>query len=209
MTTIDLLEQRINKLQRNARIYRISFFSFIVVIALVAFVGFRGKGGAADVVKAKEFQVVDDYGKVYMSLRHDELSGLMDLYGNTGTKLLTFTSSDGGAGTIIGRDAAGTRIYRFINVKGGGGSLQVYNTDEKIADELTITDKNTGFLQVSSPTGDKMHVLTYGSSSSSGIFSVYNSTGTRICVLGSDASSNGVLNVCNSSGGAMNGVWPK
>lgn len=208
--TASLIEQRLNKLEKSVRFYKQISFLFIAVIGILVFMSFdRKKTPVDDVVKAKEFQVVDDYGKVFLSMKKDENAGQVDLYNSYGTKILTLTSSDGGAGTVIGRDAGGRKIYRLINVKGGGGSIDVYNTNEVMADELTITDRNTGYLEVNNSDGNQMLVCTYGSSSSSGIFSVYNNMNTRICVLGSDNNSNGVLNVYNRSGGSMNGVWPK
>jgi hypothetical protein len=203
------IESRFNRLERSVKIYRIILLSIASVIAVVAILSFNKKTTSQDVLQAKEFQVVDDYGTVYMSLKRDGDAGEFNLYNSKGTKLISLLSSDGGAGTIIGRDNYGKKTYRLINVKGGGGSLAIYNANETIADELTITDKNTGYLEVNNSEGNKMLLMTYGSGSSSGIFSVYNNSNNRICVLGSDANSNGVLNVYNSSGSNLNGVWPK
>lgn len=207
--TANRIEQRLNKLESNVRLYKQIIFGLVGVVAFVVFMSFNQKSVLEDVVKAKEFQVVDEYGRVYMSLKKDAGAGQMDLFNSSGTKVLSLTTSDGGAGTVIGRDANGKKIYRLINVKGGGGSVGVYNSNETMVDELTITDRNTGYLEVNNADGNKMLVCTYGSGSSSGIFSVYNSQNNRICVLGSDANSNGVLNVYDRAGGKLNGVWPK
>ena len=208
MSTLQI-ESRLNKLESSVKVYRIILLSIVSVIAVVVMLSFNEKATAPDVLQAKEFQVVDDYGKVYISLKKDYDAGMFNLYDSKGTKLLSLLASDGGAGTIIGRDSYGKKTYRLINVQGGGGSLAIYNSNETIADELTITDKNTGYLAVNNAEGNKMLLMTYGSGSSSGIFSVYNNANNRICVLGSDVNSNGVLNVYNSYGASMNGVWPK
>src|SRR5438067_3464825 len=105
--TASLIEQRLNKLESNVRFYKQIIIGLIAVIGVVAFMSFTKKATVEDVVKAKEFQVVDDYGRVYLSLKKDQGAGQVDLFNSSGTKLLTLTSSDGGAGTIIGRDAAG------------------------------------------------------------------------------------------------------
>ncbi|HYC40746.1 MAG TPA: hypothetical protein VEB63_09675 [Chitinophagaceae bacterium] len=205
---MSLVEQRLQRLEKRLRVYQYGFLVIILLGGFFMVTAFK-KPGAADIIKAKEFQVVDDYGRVLMSLREDSDAGQLDMYNSSGTRLLTFTTSDGGAGTIIGRDASGKKIYRMINVKGGGGSMCVYNTNEAIASEISITDRNTGYMEINNTNGNNMLVCTYGTNSSSGIFSVYNDINTRICVLGSDATGNGVLNVLNRSGGGMNGVWPK
>jgi hypothetical protein len=203
------IEKRLQRLERSNRLYRI--FLFIVLGASAYFIttGFTESRVVEEVIKAKEFQVVDSYGKVLMSLRKDAEAGQLDMYNTSGTKLLSLTTSDGGAGTIIGRDMNGKKIYRMINVKGGGGSVCVYNSNEVLSGDLTITDRNTGYLELNNSDGNKMLRFTYGNGSTAGIMSVYNSLGNRIIVMGSDASENGVLNVLNRYGEGMNGVWPK
>ena len=208
MSTLQI-ESRLNKLEHSVNVYRIILLLILSAIAVVFLISFNNKTTAPDILQAKEFQVVDDNGKVYISLKKDIDAGQFILFDKRGTKLLSLMASGDGAGTFIGRDTYGKKIYRLINVKGGGGSLSIYNANEIVADELTVTDKNTGYLGVNNSEGNKMLQMTYGSGSSSGIFTVYNNANNRICVLGSDVNSNGVLNVYNSYGEAMNGVWSK
>lgn len=208
MNTSDI-EKRLQRLESANRLYKLFFVVVLGVSAFFISTSFTEKTTVQDVVKAKEFQLVDTDGGVLMSLRREGDAGQLDMYNTVGTKLLSLTTSDDGAGCIVGRDANGKRIYRLINVKGGGGSVSVYNREEVKASEMTITDKNTGYIELNNSDGNKMLRFTYGTGSSAGIISVYNGLGNRIIVLGSDASDNGVLNVLNRYGEGMSGVWPK
>jgi hypothetical protein len=201
MLTADL-EKRLSRLERSNRTYKFLLLAIIAGSSFFFVTGFRNAAG--DIVKAKEFQVVGEDGTIYMSLKKFGAAGKFDMYNSEGTALVSLSESDGGSGTIIGRDEKGQRIYRLINVNGGGGSLSVFNAKEEVAAELTVTDRHTGYLEINQPGGSNMFAFTYGSSSGSGVFSIFNKLNKRIAVVGSDASSNGVINVYNKDGEGLN-----
>jgi hypothetical protein len=203
------IEKRLAGLERKVRAYQLSLLTIVLIATLATVLAYNKKTPVADVVQAKEFQVVDDRGNVLVRLKKDGSAGDLTVLNTKGTELVQLTSSTAGSGAVIGYGKEGNLIYRFIGDDGGGGAMDVYNSNGKVAGAMGATDVNSGYLLINNGEGNKLIHMTYGNSSKGGVLNIYNRNNSRICTLGSDPDNNGVLNVYNSQGQNMNGVWPK
>ncbi len=227
------LENRLEKLERRLRFYQIGITAIILTGVLLVVTAFNKKNPVPDLVQAKEFQVVDDNGKVYASMKQHDGYCDFKIYNGQGSQIIRLTESTNGYGAVMTSDKYGTSAVNIMGVTGNeGGSINVFNKSGKIIDEIGVTNTSTGYLGVYNSSGSDLFKVTYTAENNGGwlglynannkemitlsntnvndgVVSVYNHSNNRICVLGGDVSGNGVLNVLNSAGLNMNGVWPK
>jgi hypothetical protein len=227
------LEARLGNLERKLRFYQIGLTVIILTGVLLVITAFNKKTPVTDLIQAKEFQVVDDYGKVYASMKQHDGYCDFKIYNGQGTQIIRLTESSNGYGAVMTSDKSGTAAVNIMGVSGmEGGSINVFNKYGKTIDEIGVTNKNTGYLGLYNSNGNDLFKVTYteennggwlglynatnknmitlsNTNDNDGVISVYNRANNRVCVLGGDNSGNGVLNVLNSAGLNMNGVWPK
>lgn len=201
------LEQRLEKLEKKLRIYQFAFIAIILVSGFFIVSAFNKKAPVPDLIQAKEFQVVDDQGNTFVSLKKDYDAGTILVYNSSGIPLIDMYST-AGTGAVLTKTQNGKYACYMGAYNTGAGQIKVYNIDEKAADEIGSTTNNYGYVGVNNTNQDNILSITT-TSNGDGIVSVYNRYKNRICVLGPDDYGNGVLNVLNSSGQNMNGVWPK
>ncbi len=206
MTTI---ETKLTKLENKLRFFQFAFILIILIAIFFIVTGFN-RNPVADIIQAKKIQVVDDYGNVLVSLM----------------------TSDMGNGTILTLTKKGKTTTRLVSTLTGNGMLEVYNSDEEIVSKLGTTDRKTGYLSLKNSNGNDLFTVTYTSGNYGGWLGLYNNAGintfqtstgddgscrlnmyngnnTRICYLGTTAAGDGCLNVYNSVGQNLNGVWAK
>ena len=206
MTTLEI---KLTKLENKLRFFQFAFVLIILIAVFFIITGFN-RNPVTDLIQAKKIQVVDDDGNVLVSL----------------------WSSTLGDGTISTRSKNGKLATRMISSTGGGGVLEIYNSDEKIVSTLETTDKGTGYLSLKNSNGNDLFKVTYtsgnyggwlGMYNYSGVntfsattaedggcrFNMYNKNNIRVCYLGTTDAGDGCLNVYNSAGQNLNGVWPK
>ena len=227
------LEKRLEMLEQKLRIYQIVFFILVLPAGFLLITAFNKKKTAPDLIQAKEFQVVDDNGKVYASMKQHDNYCDFKIYNEGGTQIIRLTESSNGYGAVMTSSKNGTPAVNIMGVSGNvGGSVNVFNQYGKVIDEFGATTKGTGYLGIYSSNGNEMFKVTNtkendggwlglynaanknmivlsNTNDNDGVVSVYNRAGNRICVLGGNDSGDGVLNVLNNAGLNMNGVWPK
>ena len=220
------IEQRISRLEKSLRMYRLFFGTSIIVLIAVLLMSSGKKNDVPDLVKAKAFQVVDDNGKVLLLLNKEKGNGQMATYSSSGERLVRLFTSDGGAGAINTFDANGTLNFKVTRTSEGGGYMALYNSVEKEIMEVGVTKSNSGYFQVNDDQASKLVWLTrtsggggYMSLSNKGTetlvmstpevgsrLSIYNNYGTRIGYLGTQDDRSGNLTVYSSSGSRIGGV---
>jgi hypothetical protein len=203
------IELRFKKLEKSNRMYKILFLNMLLLCGFFVFVSFS-QDNTEDLIRAKEIQIINSNGNIALSLKSNRNAGQLDIQNGAGSRILTLTESDGGSGgTIVARDQYGNKIYRMVPVTGGGGSIESFNKDGYVATQMSVTDRNTGYIAANYGDGRQMAVVSYANSSGSGIFSIFNNSGYRISVIGADPANSGCVNVYDSYGNNLNGVWPK
>ena len=65
------IEQRVIKLEKSLRAYRIFFSSAVIVLVAAVLISSGKKDDVPDLVKAKAFQVVDDMGNVVLLMNKE------------------------------------------------------------------------------------------------------------------------------------------
>ena len=220
------IEQRISKLEKSLRMYRLFFGTSVILLIAVVLMSSGKKNDVPDLVKAKAFQVVDDNGKVLLLLNKEKGNGQMATYSSSGERLVRLFTSDGGAGAINTFDANGTLNFKVTRTTEGGGYMALYNSVEKEIMEVGVTRSNSGYFQINDDQANKLVWLTrtsggggYMSLSNKGTetlvmstpevgsrLSIYNSYSTRIGYLGTQDDRSGNLTVYSSSGSRIGGV---
>jgi len=220
------IEQRISKLEKSLRMYRLFFGTSVILLIAVVLMSSGKKNDVPDLVKAKAFQVVDDNGKVLLLLNKEKGNGQMATYSSSGERLVRLFTSDGGAGAINTFDANGTLNFKVTRTTEGGGYMALYNSVEKEIMEVGVTRSNSGYFQVNDDQANKLVWLTrtsggggYMSLSNKGTetlvmstpevgsrLSIYNSYSTRIGYFGTQDDRSGNLSVYSSSGSRIGGV---
>ena len=114
------IEQRISKLEKSLRMYRLFFGTSVILLIAVVLMSSGKKNDVPDLVKAKAFQVVDDNGKVLLLLNKEKGNGQMATYSSSGERLVRLFTSDGGAGAINTFDANGTLNFKVTRTTEGG-----------------------------------------------------------------------------------------
>ena len=163
---------------------------------------------------------------------NDDGSGKIEVYNKDGKLVSEVGSLNNGSGYFAVKNSLGTKVSEMSSTESSGGWIGVYNNNGYEVGQMSTTTGNTGFLGLYNETGKDMFKVTYTTGLAEGSLSIYNSSGdeqinlstttnhdgvisvynhlkNRVCVLGADNNSNGVLNVKNSAGEKMNGVWPK
>lgn len=220
------IEQRISKLEKSLRMYRLFFGTSVILLIAAALMSSGKKNDVPDLVKAKAFQVVDDNGKVLLLLNKEKGNGQMATYSSSGERLVRLFTSDGGAGAINTFDANGTLNFKVTRTTEGGGYMALYNSVEKEIMEVGVTRSNSGYFQINDDQANKLVWLTrtsggggYMSLSNKGTetlvmstpevgsrLSIYNSYSTRIGYLGTQDDRSGNLTVYSSGGSRIGGV---
>jgi hypothetical protein len=201
------LEKRLEKLEKKLRIYQFAFMAIILAGGFLVITAFNKKVPVPDLIQAKEFQVVDDQGKTFISLKKDYDAGSIKVYNTEGTALIDLYST-AGTGAILTKTQTGKFACYIGAYNTGAAYIKIYNINEKAVDEIGSTSNDYGYVGVNNTNEDNILSITT-TSYGDGIVSVYNRYKNRICVLGPDNYGNGLLNILNSSGQNMNGIWPK
>ena len=81
------IEQRMLKLENSLRLYRLFFSTAIIVLIAAVFMSSGKKNDVPDVIKAKNFQVVDNSGNILLELSQAKGNGQLVTYSPAGQKL--------------------------------------------------------------------------------------------------------------------------
>lgn len=133
--TEDKLTERVNRLERQNRWLKIGAAVIAVAVLAVVLMG-QAPGEKvleADTVKAKEFRVVDDAGKVWATLdaRIDGMP-ILALYDAAGERRVELVRYPDGTVGLELDDATGERRAELSMYAHGGPGLKLYNAAGKI-----------------------------------------------------------------------------
>lgn len=197
-TAMHSVETRLAAVERQLRFQRAVIAGLLV--ALVALVGYGATEGVPDVIRAREFEVVNEKGQVVVQAvadsNHSGIGRLrlfnaaggvgtdLDMYGLTVTDVFTkekriiLDGSPGGARLVLGPD--GKTKGRTIGLFAGG------------------RDSAGGYLGLYSRTGEL--VVRAMAQENGGSLSVYNKTGERVVEAGADEYGLGRIGVFDREG---------
>ncbi|HYM94780.1 MAG TPA: hypothetical protein VET23_11620, partial [Chitinophagaceae bacterium] len=116
------LEKRLEKLERRVRSYQLTFIGIIIAAGFLIITAFGNKNAAPDLIQAKEFQVVNDQGRVLVSLRSDGNAGNINLYDGTGADFINLLSSAAGTGIIVTKNKKGDIACRLTHYNDDAGN---------------------------------------------------------------------------------------
>jgi hypothetical protein len=195
---MNTIEIRLQKLEATNRRYK-----RIVILMLAAFttffMAFRSPKSVPDVIQAKRFEVVDEYGNVLVNLTQDDGKGLIKTYNKEGKKLVNITYTTNQEGYVGLEDGNGQETMRLSSSNdGGGGYIGVFNPSGKRT--LTFCNDNSGGnIYVGNSNGDTRATVQCNSSAG-GFLGLYNSSGYTALKLTQTSSGNGDLYVNNYNG---------
>ena len=134
------LEERVNRLERQNR--RLKMAGLIALLALLSVVLMGQAETVPDVIKAKNFVLLDDKGTVRGGMGVTSHGSLIQLYDPKGTARATLGSQNGPAGTALTlydekgaiRATLGVEQIGVLGVKmtRSENSLVLFNADGKI-----------------------------------------------------------------------------
>jgi hypothetical protein len=221
------LEERVARMEKSLRVYHILFALLIIITGTTLLMSHTSRtANVPDVIQAKSFQVVDNYGNVLVKLGMEKSNGSISTYQPDGKELVSLFTSDGGAGAVNTFDKYGNVIFKLTNTIGGGGYMALYNADVKEVAEFGTTTNSTGYFRINDKYGDKIAWLTYteggggyfslsnagketirlSTPGAGGRIGVYNSSNTRIGFVGTMDNGDGNITIYNNYGTRSGGV---
>jgi len=114
--TMDTLKQRIDRLEREARRWRVLAFGLLAVWSLVILLG--ATRGVPDELKARRFVVVDETGTTRGSFSASGKVASLVLTGNTGRRRITLAVLGRGAPLLMFSDSSGARRLQLAQQPG-------------------------------------------------------------------------------------------
>lgn len=221
------LEQRVQKLEKNLRNYRIIFGTGIIAICTFTLMSSGTKNQfVPDRIQAKSFQVVDDNGKVIALLGEDKGNGSLTTYNARGRKLVDLFTSEGGAGGINTFDDDGDVIFKVTRTKSGGAYMGMFNSEAKEIVEFGVTEGESGYFKVNDKYGDKLAWITYtedgggyfallnnnketirlSTPDAGGRIGISNKKGNRNVYIGTQDNQDGNITISNASGSKLGSI---
>lgn len=218
---MQLLEQRLHKLEKNIKIYRIVFGSTLCFVLAFILMSNEKKTSVPEKIQAKSFQVVNNSGNVLAELGTENNNGYLATYTPQGKKLVYLFTSDGGGGGLNTFDNDGDVNFKVTRTTDGGGYMALFNGDRTEIFEAGTTIANSGYLQVNDEYGQKLAWITFteggggyfslmgrnhkeylrfSTPNAGGRIGVYNENDTRIGYLGAQENKDGNLTIYNSAG---------
>lgn len=195
---MNTIEIRLQKLETSNRRYK-SIILLLLAAFTTVFMAFRNNKTAPDVIQAKRFEVVDEYGNILVNMSQDDGKGVIKTYNKSGKKLVNITYTTKNEGFVGIEDGNGQEMMRFSSAnEGGGGYISIYNPSGKRT--LTLCNDNSGGnIYVGNSNGDTRATIQCNSSAG-GFLGLYNSSGYTAVKLTQTSSGNGDLYINNYNG---------
>ncbi|UEG49123.1 hypothetical protein LK994_10820 [Ferruginibacter lapsinanis] len=220
------LEKRIIRLENRLKTYRIIFGSALTVFAAIMLMSHNNKPSVPEVIQAKAFEVVDNYGNVLLKLNKEDGNGCFTTYTNTGKKLVKLFTSTGGGGAINSFDENGEINFKVTKTIGGGGYMALFNSDRNEIVEFGATNNNTGYFNLNDKDGKKIAWLTYtengggyfallnddietirlSTPSEGGRVGISNKRNNRVVYMGTQDDLDGNITISNASGSKLGSI---
>ncbi|MFG0243794.1 MAG: hypothetical protein ACF8R9_13490 [Phycisphaerales bacterium JB054] len=159
-TVATTLEDRLVKLETSTRRLRLILLGAVLAGATGVGVGMtesnKGPDGPPDVIRAKSFEVVNEWGEVLLRLcGTDEGDGIMSILNADGGPVVTLGSVDN-AGVVTTYNSDGIWCVGLTATDEGAGSLAIYSSDGGLLSELSAADARSGRLSIYNSEGDEV-----------------------------------------------------
>ena len=196
---MNTIEMRLEKLEATNRRYKRIIVLMLTVVFATVFMAFRNNKTVPDVLQAKRFEVLDDYGNVLARVGQDEGKGLIKTFNSEGKKLVNLTYTTKGEGFIALEDGNGQETVRLSSSsEGGGGYIGIYSPSGKRT--MTMCNETSGGnIYVNNSEGNNRAAL-QANSNAGGYLALYNSSGYNAIKLTQTASGNGDIYLNNYNG---------
>jgi len=188
-------EERINVLETQVRTLKRIVYGFGCLLVAGVIVSATSMQTIPDVIQAKKFEVVNDEGRMVVSLgAPGDGGGGLFISDNKGRPSVMLISDSSMPGLVIFHDGKGAAR---ISADADGGNWVIYNKDEKtVASLFTYTDG--GRLSINNKDGKsvaKIFVIDNG-----GGFGMNNKNGQPFVMLGTNVAGDGKFTILNSKG---------
>lgn len=224
---MNTLEQRISKMEKTIKLYRLGFTTLIVAGFSISLMSSGKKVMAPEKIQAKSFEVVDSRGNVIAFLGEDGGGGILTTYGKTGNKQTSlFQTTDGGGG-INTFNKNGYINFKVTNSTGGGGYMAMFNENVKEIVEFGVTTSQSGYMRINDKNSEKLAWIT-NTNDGGGYFSlsgydnqevirmsspkigarigIYNGSKARIAYMGTQETGSGNISVYSSTGNTLGSI---
>ena len=149
------IEQRLARVERQNRIFK-GIFN-LAGLAVAALIFYGATKPIPDVIRAREFQAVNEAGRVVVEMKSWELGGWIKTYSAMGTLYSSvLLSHDGsGHGSLSVYDKDGNRkIYLGGNKRGNGGVIFIINEMGAPVVRLRVDEYGNGLVGAYSRKGE-------------------------------------------------------
>lgn len=151
------IEQRLTRLESKLRFYQFALIAILLTGGFFILTSFNKQNAVNDLVQAKEFQVLDSYNKVILSLKKDSSGGgRINVYDNIGTNVLYLHAGYKG-GRIVLSDHKGMSGMVAAITEDNHGVLNVYNSSDKRICAVGGDADGNGVVNVYNNAGEKMN----------------------------------------------------
>jgi hypothetical protein len=196
---MNTIEMRLQKLEAANKRYQRIIVMMILTASAVAFMAFGKKKTYAEVIQAKRFDVVDDYGNILVQLSQSSGMGTMRTYKTDGKRLLNLSYTTTNEGYMAVEDGYGKELLRFTSsTDGGGGYIGLYNSSGTRTLSM-YNDYDGGNLSVNNNEGNS-RVFMENNGSVGGLLSVRNASGYTTFKATQTTSGHGDVYVNNYNG---------
>lgn len=193
------IEMRLQKLEAANRRYQRIIVMMIITALAAVFMAFEKKKTYAEVIQAKRFDVVDDYGNILVQLSQSSGNGTMRTYKSDGKRLLNLSYTTTNEGYMAVEDGAGKELIRFTSsTEGGGGYIGLYNYSGTRTISI-FNDYDGGNLSINNSDGNS-RVFMENNGSVGGLLSVRNSSGYTTFKATQTSSGHGDVYINNYNG---------
>ena len=172
------IRERVDRIERQNRLLKFGLVFVFLISAGGAGVAGIAKWGSKppDIIKAKEFHVVDEYGVSTVRLHSILGTGLVSTY-LYGQPMVELGALEGRDGMVVTKNADGKPLVKLTATGGGDGMVVTNDTDGKRLVAIGGSTRGDG-----------------------GFFSLQNKSGVEVIQAYADENGNGVLGVLNRDG---------
>ena len=191
------IEERIERLERTNRRYRLMFTLLGVVAICAVGISATQDDGIPDVIQAKAFEVVDDEGKRLAKLYDNQGNGILETFNDKGRQIVMLGVSVNRAGFVSIFNDKGKQLVRLGTREGYGGII-TYNGKGNTIVELGSVLDGKSTITVSDDKGKRMIML--ASDENGGAIGVFGKTDELRCAISVLKNDDGTVFVTDHNG---------
>ena len=170
------IEERIGRVEKKYRFVLSLLFIFCTLVLLDLVVRYRVPAEAPDVIRAKNFEVLNDEGRLAARLGANLHGGGIAIFNVKGMPLVNIGLTAGGYGAVTTFNGEGRELVQLGAMEGGYGAVTTFSSEGKELVTLAATVDGDSSI------------------------SAYNAEGKRIARLGAREGGDGSISTFNSEG---------